>query len=153
MTSVSKPTTGSLRQQRSRKLSLRLGAAALTVAAGIAIAFAITNVQTGTPSVEAPASGGVVDRADMGLLKHAATYTAPAAAFGAQGGIDSADMGLLKHAATYTAPAAAAFGAQGGIDSADIGLLKHAATYRNQPQRPVDSADVGLLRTIGVTAD
>jgi hypothetical protein len=126
MTSVSKPTTGSLRQQRSRRLSLRLGAAAVTVAAGIAIAFAITNVQTGTPSVEAPASGGVVDRADMGLL---------------------------KHAATYTAPAAAAFGAQGGIDSADIGLLKHAATYRNQPQRPVDSADVGLLRTIGVTAD
>lgn len=127
MTSVSKPTTGNLRQQRSRKMGLRLGAAALTVAAGIAIAFAITNVQTETPSVGAQLSGGVVDRADVGLLKHAATYTAPAAA--------------------------ATFGAQGGIDNADIGLLKHAVTYRNQSQRPVDSADVGLLKTIGVTAE
>lgn len=160
MTSVSTPTAGALRKQRSRKLGFRLGAALLTVATGIAIGFAVTYTPVETPSV-VTAGTAALDPADVGLLNHAANFgarqqAAEAAAIagmytefaegmkalavtGQQGAISSADHWDLKQAAAAAAK-------QSAVDPADRGLLKQAATYgATSTQGAVDPADRGIL--------
>lgn len=135
MTSVSTPTTGASRTQRSRNVGVRLGGALAVLATGIAIGFAIAYTPVETTSVATPGTT-VLDPSDAAMLNQAANFNArqQAAETAAIAGVYSAFAEGMK---TLTAT-----DQQAALTSADHWLLKQAAAASAaSAQRSVDPAD------------